>query len=245
MDAPERTLVNADVLRAAARNMEFDHPWFSREATRGVPPGVLWHVSTVSVPPAYYTSFGPETAPERTMPLLSQPLVEVCLRMPAYLLIRSGRDRAIARRAFASELPETTIKRTAKGRVDQYVRNIVDANLDFLREFLLDGLLVREGLLNRDNLELYLTKERSPADFQYSEILHEHLCVEAWLRRSLESHSGRPGRAAAHQPLRIHRLRIRPYGSAFSWSYPRPARVLLRNGGSRLKRFAALSSRRV
>ena len=120
------------------------------------------------------------------MPLLSQPLVELCLRMPAYLLIRSGRDRAIARRAFASELPETTIKRTAKGRVDQYVRNIVDANLDFLREFLLDGLLVREGLLNRDNLELYLTKERSPADFQYSEILHEHLCVEAWLRRSLE-----------------------------------------------------------
>jgi len=65
------------------------------------------------------------------------------------------------------------------------VRNVVDANLDFLREFLLDGILVRKGLLNRDTLELYLTK-RSPADFQYTEILHEHLCVEAWLRRSLE-----------------------------------------------------------
>jgi asparagine synthase (glutamine-hydrolysing) len=183
---PVRTLVNADVLRAAARNAEFDHAWFTRKATRGVPPGVLWHVSTVSVPPAYYTSFGPETAPERTMPLLSQPLVEVCLRMPSYLLIRSGRDRAIARKAFASDLPEMTVKRTAKGRVDQYVRNIVDANLEFLREFLLDGILVRKGLLNRDTLELYLTRERSPADFQYSEILHEHLCVEAWLRRSLE-----------------------------------------------------------
>jgi asparagine synthase (glutamine-hydrolysing) len=183
---PERTLVNAEVRLAAARNAEFDHPWFTRRSTRGVPPGILWHVSTVSVPPAYYTSFGPETTPERTMPLLSQPLVEVCLRMPSYLLIRTGRDRAIARKAFASELPETTIKRTAKGRVDQYVRNIVDANLEFLREFLLDGILVRKGLLNRGNLELYLTKERSPADFQYSEILHEHLCVEAWLRRSLE-----------------------------------------------------------
>jgi len=167
------------------RNAEFDHAWFTRQATRGVPPGVLWHVSTVSVPPAYYSSFGPESTPERTMPLLSQPLVELCLRMPSYLLIRSGRDRAIARKAFASELPETTIKRTAKGRVDQYVRNVVDANLDFLREFLLDGILVRKGLLNRDTLELYLTK-RSPADFQYSEILHEHLCVEAWLRRSLD-----------------------------------------------------------
>jgi asparagine synthase (glutamine-hydrolysing) len=190
---PARTLVNADVLRAAARNAEFDHPWFTHQATRGVPPGILWHVSTVAIPPAYYTSFGPETTPERTMPLLSQPLVEVCLRMPSYLLIRSGRDRAIARKAFASDLPATTIKRTAKGRVDQYVRNIVDANLGFLREFLLEGILVRKGLLNRDTLELYLTKERSPADFQYSEILHEHLCVEAWLRRSLEStQAGQP-----------------------------------------------------
>jgi len=182
---PKRTLVNAEVVQAAMRNAEFDHAWFTRQATRGVPPGILWHVSTVSVPPAYYSSFGPESTPERIMPLLSQPLVELCLRMPSYLLIRSGRDRAIARKAFASELPEATIQRTAKGRVDQYVRNVVDANLDFLREFLLDGILVRKGLLNRDTLELYLTK-RSPADFQYTEILHEHLCVEAWLRRSLE-----------------------------------------------------------
>lgn len=183
---PERTLVNADVLRAAARSTEFEHPWFTRKQTRGVPPGVLWHVSTVSIPPAYYTSFGPEVTPERTMPLLSQPLVELCLRMPSYLLIRSGRDRAIARMAFAADLPETTVRRTGKGRVDQYVRNIVDTNIEFLREFLLDGLLVRRGLLNRDRLDLYLTRDRSPADFQYSEILHEHLCIEAWLRRSLE-----------------------------------------------------------
>ena len=47
---------------------------------------------------------------------------------------------------------------------------------------LLDGLLVGRGLLNRESLELYLTRERSPADFQYSEILQEHLCTEAWLR---------------------------------------------------------------
>lgn len=184
---PERTLVNPEVLKSATRNPDLDHPWFTRKATRGVPPGILWHVLTVAVPPAYYTSFGPEAAPERTMPLLSQPLVELCLRMPSYLLIRSGRDRAIARRAFAADLPEMTVKRTAKGRVDQYVRNIADANIEFLREFLLDGILVRKGLLNRDALGLYLTKERSPADFQYSEILHSHLCIEAWLRRSLES----------------------------------------------------------
>ena len=193
-----RTLVSSDVLKAAAANMDFEHAWFRGAATQGVPPGILWHVSTVSIPPLYYNAFGPETMPERTLPLLSQPLVELCLRMPSYLLIGSGRDRAIARKAFASELPETIIKRTAKGRVDQYLRNILDANLDFLREFLLDGILVSQGLLNRDTLELYLTKERSPADFQYNEILHEHLCTEAWLKCTLGASAGDP---AARLPI--------------------------------------------
>ena len=117
------------------------------------------------------------------MPLLSQPLVETCLRIPTYVLIRSGRDRAVARQAFERDLPSEIARRQAKGRADQHVRNILDANLDFVRELLLDGVLVKRGWLNRAALELYLTRERSPADHQYSEILQEHLCTEAWLRR--------------------------------------------------------------
>jgi asparagine synthase (glutamine-hydrolysing) len=183
---PPRTLINQRVLRSAKRDRGFVHPWLTRAATRGVPPGILWHVTSVAVPPAYYNSFGPEANPERTLPLLSQPLIELCLRIPTYVLIKSGRDRAMARRAFASDLPEEIIRRRAKGRIDQHVRNIVDANIGFVREFLLDGILVREGLLDRKNLELYLTRERSPADFQYNEILQEHVSIEAWLKRSLE-----------------------------------------------------------
>jgi hypothetical protein len=56
-----------------------------------------------------------------------------------------------------------------------------------VRDRLLNGRLVKEGLLDRRNLELYLTRERSPADFQYAEILQEHLCVEAWLSRWLDN----------------------------------------------------------
>ena len=56
-----------------------------------------------------------------------------------------------------------------------------------MRDLLLNGRLVREGLLNRRNLEMYLTRERSPADFEYSEILQEQLCVEAWLSRWLDN----------------------------------------------------------
>jgi hypothetical protein len=71
----------------------------------------------------------------------------------------------------------------------------------------LNGRLVKEGLLNRRNLEMYLTRERSPADFEYSEILQEQLCVEAWLAGWLDSSepvTATPARSGpvAHQVLR-------------------------------------------
>jgi asparagine synthase (glutamine-hydrolysing) len=177
-----RTIVNSEIVEAAKRNTALSHPWLTPSATRGVPPGILWHIMSVSTPPAYYSSFQRDSYPERTMPLLSQPLVELCLRIPTYVLIRSGRDRAVARRSFERDLPTEIVRRQAKGRTDQHLRNILDANLDFVRELLLDGLLVQHGLLERRALELYLTRERSPADFQYTEILQEHACTEAWLR---------------------------------------------------------------
>jgi asparagine synthase (glutamine-hydrolysing) len=117
----------------------------------------------------------------------------LCLRIPTYVLIKSGRDRALARRAFADDLPAEIVRRYAKGRADHHSRNILDGNLDFVRELLLDGLLVQKGFLDRANLEMYLTRNRSPADFQYNEILQEHMCTEAWLRSWTTSSCATPG----------------------------------------------------
>ncbi|MGH8139328.1 MAG: asparagine synthase-related protein, partial [Steroidobacteraceae bacterium] len=189
---PAGTLVSEDVLKSARGDRNLLHPWFTPAAIRGVPPGILWHALTVAVPPAYYNSFSDCPCPERTLPLLSQPLVELCLRIPTYVLIDSGMDRAIARRAFASDLPPQIVQRRNKGRIDQHVRNILDANLDFVRSILLNGRLVNEGLLDRKSLELYLARDRSPADFQYAEILQVHLCIEAWLSRWLDDPRTRP-----------------------------------------------------
>jgi asparagine synthase (glutamine-hydrolysing) len=188
-----RTVVNSEVIAAAQRDEALAHAWLVPAVTRGAPPGIMWQVLSISTPPAYYSSFVPGPSPERTMPLLSQPLVELCLRIPTYLLIKGGRDRALARGAFARDLPTEIIRRQAKGRADQYMRNILDANLEFVRELLLDGMLVRRGILNRSALETYLTRERSPADYQYSEILQEHACTEAWLRSWLTTTSATAG----------------------------------------------------
>jgi asparagine synthase (glutamine-hydrolysing) len=199
-----RSLVSADVMASAVDNPKLIHPWYADFSTRGVPPGVLWHVLSISSAPMYYSSFDGGPYPERTLPLMSQPLIEVCLRTPTYVLIKSGMDRATARRAFAADLPREIIKRRNKGRVDQHLRNALDANLPFVRDLLLNGRLVKEGLLDKKNLELYLTREHSPADYQYSGILQEHICVEAWLlkwcgSRELER---MPAGVLPHQLLR-------------------------------------------
>jgi asparagine synthase (glutamine-hydrolysing) len=204
---PTRTLISQDVLEEGRRDPRLIHAWFAKRLARGVPPGILWHSLSVAAAPAFYSSFESGPYPERTLPLLSQPLVELCLRTPTYVLMRNGMDRATARRAFAPELPPEIVKRRSKGRIDQHVRNVMDANLNFVRDVLLNGRLVKEGLLDRRNLELYLMRERSPADFQYAEILHEHLCVEAWLSRWLDRRESRTApdeyaKSLPHQALR-------------------------------------------
>jgi len=180
----DRTLVSARAIEASRNNPRWRHPWL--ENTAGVPHGTLWHVLSLSVPTSFYESFDRPDDPERTYPLLSQPLVELCLRIPTYVLISGGWDRAIARFAFADEVPREIIWRRAKGGINQLSTRILDANIAFVREMLLDGLLVREGILERARLEECLSGKRSPTDFEYNEILHEHLSIEAWLRRGSE-----------------------------------------------------------
>ena len=158
-----------------------EYPWSA--------PGLRWQLRSISVPQAFYGSFNDDEdfRPERTVPLLSQPVVELCLGIPTYFSIRNGVDRSIARTAFAVNLPAQIRRRRQKGRIDRHLRNILDRNLDQVRDRLLDGRLIREGLLDRNVLRTYLTRESSPADFQYTEILQEHLCVEAWLASWLDA----------------------------------------------------------
>lgn len=179
----DRTIVSAGAIETS-RDSRWRHPWL--DSTDGVPHGTLWHVLSLSVPTSFYESFDRPDDPERTYPLLSQPLVELCLRIPTYVLISGGWDRAVARLAFADEVPSQIIRRRTKGGINQLSTRILDANIAFVRELLLDGLLVREGILDRVQLERCLSGKRSPTDFEYNEILHEHLSIEAWLRRGCE-----------------------------------------------------------
>jgi asparagine synthase (glutamine-hydrolysing) len=175
-----KTFVNPAVVAAVRSDKSYAHPWLEESA--GIPHGKLWHAMAISMPLTFYDATSCPGDAESVYPIMSQPLIELCLRLPTYVLIDSGWDRAIARRAFASDLPADIIKRRAKGSATTTAKKLFESNLGFIRELMLEGYLVRERLLDRKKLEKCLTLGRTPEGLAFGEILIEHLCTEAWLR---------------------------------------------------------------
>jgi len=113
-------------------------------------------------------------------PLLSQPLVELCLSIPSWDWIAGGHDRAVARAAFAGRLPSEVVWRRGKGRLETMCAQIFLAQRDRLAELLLEGRMAREGLLDRDRIEAYLARDRIEGDYDYFRLL-ELADIERWI----------------------------------------------------------------
>ena len=174
------SLLAPEVIREIGDLGRFTHPAL-RDAD-DVPIGKYMQTLSLMLPLTYYDPFEQAAAPELVNPLLSQPLVELCLRLPTYLLARGGRGRAVARRAFAPDLPAQIVNRRAKGGLEEHVKAILIANIDFVRTMLLEGQLARAGMLDRRRLEELLSGRPTALPGPISQI-HGLVAVEAWLNR--------------------------------------------------------------
>lgn len=112
-------------------------------------------------------------------PLQSQPLMEACLRVPSYELVRGGRHRALARDAFSDCLPKDVAQREDKGEISHFATELVRSNEAFICERLLEGILVREGLVDRPELESILVKHEPMRVEHYLPLL-ACLACELW-----------------------------------------------------------------
>jgi asparagine synthase (glutamine-hydrolysing) len=150
-----------------------------------VPQGKLWHIYISNFPADYYRPFRQFERPEAVFPLASQPIRELCLRIPVYHMFRNGTDRAVARRAFAQDVPADVMRRRSKGVTNQVLREMFDTNLGFIREFLLDGLLMKNRVIDREKLERFLSGTHPPgvqSIYFCNEIISTLLPTEALLR---------------------------------------------------------------
>ena len=108
-------------------------------------------------------------------------MVEWCLGLPIDLLTAGGRDRALARDAFVDRLPTEIRNRSSKGDLTAFLGRQIVADLPFLRDHLLDGRLVQQGVIDRTRLEAALDRDRIQWQGGFAE-LSLAAVIESWVR---------------------------------------------------------------
>ncbi|MEO6279849.1 asparagine synthase-related protein [Roseateles sp.] len=173
-------LLAPEVRQGKTSAQRFAHPGLA--SATDLPIGKYMQTVSLMHPLGYYDPFEQAAAPELVNPLLSQPLVELCLRLPTYLLTQGGRGRALARRAFAADLPSQVINRRSKGGMEEHIKAVLAANIETIKGMLLEGQLSARGLLDRGKVEELLSGRPTKLIGAVSEI-HGLVAVEAWLAR--------------------------------------------------------------
>lgn len=187
----------AKVVLAAPGSVELaceewsDHPWGGplknetpARAARAM------HIGDLS----YYHEASEVTRRFVTAPVLaSQHVIETALSIPPYVMTHGGFDRALARAAFSDLLPDAIRARPHKGDTTRFHNRVLELQLPFIRDLLIDGELVRRGLADSKAIERALSRDII-ADGALKGAIMSAFMAEAWLQRFAE----RPSRRSVH-----------------------------------------------
>lgn len=142
-------------------------------------PGQEAHGRMIGAGQSYIETLDPRSAPPIVAPLLSQPLVEACLRIPSWLWFGQGLNRYAARQAFAQDLPESVIFRHSKGTPDSFTAEIFETWRPEIRELLAEGELARQRIIDRAAVLEVLDDPRPPHGSRFRRVL-QFAEAEAW-----------------------------------------------------------------
>lgn len=156
------------------------HPWL--EGVEAAPPGKQLQIRALVGGQAAVGLSRRSLAADLVQPLLAQPLLELCLGIPSWELVRGGRDRGLARTAFAAWLPPAIATRRSKGALTSIYARRAAAGAEALRAHLLDGTLVRAGLLDAAAVAAALTPEAQMRRADGVDLLAA-AALESWVRR--------------------------------------------------------------
>ncbi|MDB5455062.1 MAG: asparagine synthase [Caulobacter sp.] len=176
--APDR-MVNRANLASSRRALGPGHPWM-RDLGGVTPTKRLQIGGLVLSQRVFHETLRGEVV-RQAHPLLSLPVVELSLSIPAPLLSSGEGERSLARRAFASRLPASIVARRSKGDISVFFGKSLARSVGFLRPYLLDGRLTAKGLLDRAVLEAILDPDTLIWRDDYGQILAA-AAIEAWVR---------------------------------------------------------------
>ena len=178
----DRTLLNPSWTTPKSEH----HPWM--DAPSGTLPGDREKIHDLIGTQLFRDATPRGAGRSMHFPLLSQPVMEACLKVPTWMWIADGRNRAVARQAFADHLPRGILDRRSKGSYTGYMAAIYTRNKPKMREFLEEGQLYAHDLLDRSALANFFANELAPRDLSFLRIFD--LCAaENWARQQSQDRS--------------------------------------------------------
>ncbi|MEN7537282.1 asparagine synthase-related protein [Aurantiacibacter flavus] len=169
--------LSRDVVTGTARPLP--HPWLA--ACDRSDPGSRAHVAAILRIQNYLEGHARLAHAPLIAPLLSQPIIETCLSIPSWHWCAGGRNRAVARAAFADHLPKDILERQGKGSFAGMISRILESRKNQVRAMLLHGLLAENGLLDRASIDQQLRPE-SPVSGRSAGRILGLVDAEAWAR---------------------------------------------------------------
>lgn len=155
------------------------HPWFTADA--GVLPGKLEHAASIACAVSVSDGGERDLAAPLCYPLLSRPLIELCLNIPTWMWVEGGRNRAVARDAFADSLPPETLARQTKGDLTGLIAGIYRARKSEIESLLMEGRLAREGILDRESVSARMRDADPFRDASFMQLV-TLAAVEYWVQ---------------------------------------------------------------
>ena len=156
-----------------------DHPWF--DGAVAIPPGRRTYALKLLAIQPFLDGYDRALELPMIAPLLSQPLVEFGLAVPSWQWGEGGHDRALARAAFAEDIPAAVLARRVKGRIESLFYPSFDRYRAPLRHFLLDGWLASEKLIDCDAIAELIDGKRRADGVAAIRVLHL-ADIERWVR---------------------------------------------------------------
>jgi asparagine synthase (glutamine-hydrolysing) len=170
---PFRKLPSATAVRLARGTL----PQSMGSGGRVLPAAKARHALMVSQPMMARSNIANLKDPEFVDPLTSDLVSESCMEIPVYVHCQNGRTRWLARDVFQDVVPDVLLKRTTKGNPEPYVDRVRDENAAEIEARLMDGELVRHGILEADSIRAAL--DGKPGAASATELLGAY-GVELW-----------------------------------------------------------------
>ncbi|WP_313808053.1 asparagine synthase-related protein [Sphingobium sp.] len=156
------------------------HPWM--EEAKPLTPGKRLQIAMLSNCQIFHAPTLTSAGLRLAHPMLSQPVVEHCLRVPTWELVPDERDRGGARDILADWLPQAVRDRRTKGEATGFYSRAIALQLDRLGPLLREGHLVQQGIIDRAALEPMLDAEALLWRGDHS-LLATLVAMETWAQR--------------------------------------------------------------